>query len=205
MTSVITGDVIKSGALSNPEVWLNPLKKAFKNIPVQEKYWEIYRGDSFQVEVKDISEAFIVSTYIKASVKTIKGLDVRMAIGIGTKTFEGKSITESNGQAYQFSGATLEQLKKEKTNLMIKTKDAWFDKEVNLYFRLAGIAMDNWTINSAESVKLFLETPNKTQEKVAKKLGISQDALSKRLKRAHFDKIIELDLIFRLKLHDSLK
>ena len=51
MTSVITGDIIKSGSFNNPEVWLKPLKEALTNTGIHKKYWEIFRGDSFQIEV----------------------------------------------------------------------------------------------------------------------------------------------------------
>ncbi|WP_299116334.1 transcriptional regulator [uncultured Winogradskyella sp.] len=200
MTSVITGDIINSGQFKNPEVWLIPLKNALIKIGIEKKYWEIFRGDSFQIEVKNIYESFIISLYIKASIKTIKGLDVRMAIGIGSKNFGGNTIAESNGEAFQFSGLRLEDLKEEKVNLMIKSRFSDFDKEMNLYFKLASIAMDNWTVNSAEVAKLFYEFPNKTQEELAKLINISQDAVSKRVKRAHLDKLFELDLMFRLKL-----
>ncbi|MBC2845879.1 transcriptional regulator [Winogradskyella flava] len=200
MTSVITGDIINSGQFKSPEVWLVPLKESLIKTGVDRKYWEIYRGDSFQIEVRNIQESFIISLYLKACIKVIKNLDVRIAIGVGNKTFEGKTIAESNGEAFQFSGNTLENLKKEKANLMIKSKYSDFDKEMNLYFKLASIAMDNWTPNSAEVAKLSYEYPKSTQEELAKLINISQDAVSKRAKRAHLDKLFELDLMFRLKL-----
>ena len=134
-----------------------------------------------------------------------KGLDVRMAIGIGSKDFGGNKVTEFNGKAFQFSGTTLELLKKEKMNLMIKTENSDFDKEINLYFKLALIAMDTWTVNSAEIAKLFYEYPGKTQEELAQMININQDAVSKRIKRAHLEKIFELDLMFQLKLTKLLK
>ena len=138
--------------------------------------------------------------YIKACIKTIKGLDVRLAIGIGKKSFEGQTILESNGEAFQFSGETLETLKIEKQNLKIKTKDNILNEELNVYFKLALISMDVWTTNSAEMVKLCLENPNALQMDLAKILGINQDAVSKRMKRANLDELLELDTIFRKKI-----
>ena len=60
--------------------------------------------------------------------------------------------------------------------------------------------MDNWTVNSAEIVKLSLEHPNKIQTELAKLVGISQDAVSKRQKRAYLDEILELDYLYRHKI-----
>ena len=153
ITSVITGDIIKSRDAENSE-WISSLKDALKTLSTDDSYWEIYRGDSFQIEIKDIHKSFEAALYIKANIKMIKGLDVRMAIGIGDKSFKGKKVTESNGEAFRFSGETIESLKKEKLNLKIKTKNETINNELNLYFKLALLSIDNWTTNSAEIVKL---------------------------------------------------
>ena len=199
VTSVITGDIIKSRDAENSE-WIDVLKSALKTLSEDESQWEIYRGDSFQIEIKDINKSFEAATYIKACIKTIKGLDIRMAIGIGSKTFKGKKVTESNGDAFRFSGETLESLKKEKLNLKIKTKKENINEEINLYFKLALLSMDNWTTNSAEIVKLSLEHPDMLQKDLAKLIGTNQDAISKRIKRASLDEILELDKMYRQKI-----
>ncbi|CAH8290362.1 hypothetical protein EV196_107171 [Mariniflexile fucanivorans] len=203
MVSIITGDIIRSKKFKNPEIWLTPLKEALTNTGIDKKYWEIFRGDSFQIEVKDNEKAFNIATYIKACIKTVKGLDVRMAIGLGNKSFEGDDVTESNGEAFQFSGDTLEDLKKEKTNLKIKSPFLFLNEELNLYFKLALITMDDWSVNSAETVKIALENHGLLQTEMAKVLGVSQDAVSKRLKRAHFNEIMDLDRMYRQKINLS--
>lgn len=200
MTSVITGDIIKSRTHINPEVWIKVLKDTLSSLSPNKRYWEIYRGDSFQIEIRDIVSSFTAAIYIKACIKMIKGLDVRLAIGIGDKTYEGKDVTESNGEAFIFSGETLESLKKEKQNLRIKTKNEEIDKELNLYFKFALIPMDSWTVNSAEIVKLNIENPDALQSDLGKIVGINQNAISTRQKRAHLDEILELDLMYRQKI-----
>lgn len=199
MTSVITGDIIKSRDIQ-PHIWLEHLKHALAKIEPDSHNWEIYRGDSFQIEIRDYKESFISAVYIKACIKTIKGLDVRMSIGIGNKTFEGSKVTESNGTAFQNSGTLIEFLKKEKINLKIKTNNHALDTELNLFFKLALISMDNWTTNSAEIVKVHLDYPTKIQQEIAKIVGISQDAVSKRMKRANLDEILELNQMYKSKL-----
>jgi hypothetical protein len=201
MTSIITGDIIKSKSVKDPIVWLSALKEAFTKLESDQSKWEIYRGDSFQLEVEDILDGFKAALYIKASIKSIKELDVRLAIGVGSKSFQGNKITESNGEAFQFSGDTLETLKKDKVNLKIKTPNETLNNELNLYFKLALIVMDRWTVNSAEIVKLSIERPKALQEELGKVIGINQNAISTRQKRAHLDEIMDLDNMYRHKLN----
>ncbi|EPR73590.1 hypothetical protein ADIWIN_1620 [Winogradskyella psychrotolerans RS-3] len=200
MTSIITGDIIKSREATSQSLWLNTLKTALSTLSNHTSDYEIYRGDSFQIECSDALNSFKYAVYIKACIKTIKGLDVRLAIGIGNKTYEGKTVSESNGEAFIYSGETLETLKKEKVNLKIKTNSDVINTELNLYFKLALIAMDNWTVNSAEIMKLSIEHPNMIQSDLAQLIDISQDAVSKRQKRAYLDEILELDHLYRQKI-----
>lgn len=204
MTSILTGDIIKSRSTKNPQIWLSTLKEALAKCSQNNSQWETYRGDSFQMELENPSESLKAAIYIKACIKTIKGLDVRIAIGIGEKTFSGKSVVESNGEAFLFSGETLERLKKEKVNLKIKTTDTQLDQELNLYFKLALTIMDHWTTNSAEIVKLYMEHPQALQEELGNLIDINQNAVSNRQKRAHLDVIMQLEQLYRHKITQLL-
>ncbi|GAA3598612.1 transcriptional regulator [Flavivirga amylovorans] len=201
ITSVITGDIIKSRTQVTPETWIKVLKDSLSFLSTDKTSWEIYRGDSFQIEIKDVHSCFIAALYIKACIKSIHGLDVRLAIGIGNKTYEGESVTESNGEAFIYSGETLETLKKEKQNLRIKTNSPEIDEALNLYFKLALISMDSWTVNLAEIVKLSIEKPDALQSELGQLIGINQNAVSTRQKRAHLDEIMELDFMYRQKIN----
>ncbi|MFC0604172.1 transcriptional regulator [Winogradskyella pulchriflava] len=199
-TCIITGDIIKSRSQSDNELWLTTLKDALTHLNPIKEYWDIYRGDSFQIELNDEVSGFLAAVYLKACIKTIDGLDVRLAIGIGKKTYKGNSVSESSGDAFLYSGETLEKLKKEKQNLRIKTENSQLNKELNLYFKLILIAMDRWTKNSAEIVKLTIEKPRALQSELGDIIGINQNAISTRQKRAHLDEIFELDSLYRQKI-----
>ena len=200
MTSIITGDIINSREIKNPEEWLAPLKEIFYNIDSSNKYWEIYRGDSFQIEIRDWYQAFEMAVLIKATIKSIKALDVRMAIGVGEKTHKAKRISESNGSAFIYSGEEFEKLKQNKVHLAIKTANNELNKELNLYFKLALIAMDNWTKKSAEIVTLSIKNPELPQEELGNIIGIKQNTVSEHLKRASFEEIMEVDKMYRHKI-----
>jgi hypothetical protein len=198
MNAVITGDVIKSTKVSAAS-WLETLKDELTELGTNPKDWEIYRGDSFQLFVKDAAQALIWAIKLKAAIKS-QGMDIRIAIGLGEKSYDADRITESNGSAFVNSGEKFESLKKEKQNIAIKSDFAQFDDEINTYLKLGLIVMDNWTANSAEIVGLMLDNPTLSQEEIGKLIGIKQNAVSKRLKTARFYELMELDGVYKTKL-----
>ena len=199
MVAVITGDIINSKKI-NPQKWLKPLKKELDTIGSSPKFWEIYRGDSFQLIITKPEDAVTTAIKIKATLKSISDMDARMAIGIGSRTHNAQKVTESNGSAFVHSGEKFEMLKKEKQNLAIKSDWPEFDKELNLFLKLSLIAMDNWTVNAAEIVKTIMENPDKLQQELGKIVGIKQNAISNRLKRAYYDEIMEINEMYKSKL-----
>lgn len=211
MIAIITADIINSRKLVNQDIWINPLKKILTEHGNTPKDWILFRGDYFQLEIKNPEQALQVALRIKALVKSIETegnkkriatIDVRIAIGLGEKTYESNSIAESNGSAYINSGEKFEKLKKEKTTIAIQSPFQKFDAEMNLYLKLAIIQMDAWTINSAELFSTIFENPNKNQTEIGEILGIEQNSVSGRFKRANVDEIIELEKMYRTKLKD---
>ncbi len=204
MIAVITGDIINSRRLKKPSAWLNPVKKLLNTYGKSPESWEIYRGDSFQVEIKNPEEALFAALRIKAAVKSIKDLDVRMAIGIGKKEYSAAKITESNGDAFIHSGEKLETLKKEKQTLALKTPWADFDREMNLLIRLGLVTMDNWSTGAAELVSTSLHNPKLNQQEISRLLDISQSSVSERQKRSSLPLLLEMEEVYREKLSPLL-
>ncbi|WP_298533314.1 transcriptional regulator [uncultured Algibacter sp.] len=188
MTSIITGDIINSKD-SSPQAWLATLKSVLNNFGNTPKQWEIYRGDSFQLEIPT-TEALRASFLIKATIKQYKNLDVRLAIGIGDKTYASEKITESNGSAFVNSGECFEALKK--TTLALKSPFESFDIQINIMLELAQLTTNYWTSTSANLVKIALENPQLNQKALAKKLNKTQGNISQGLKRAGFDELSKL-------------
>ncbi len=190
MIAIITGDIINSENHSSSE-WIGLLKEYFNRFGASPMNWEIYRGDEFQLKVTK-KNALFTAIRIKSMLKAIKGLDVRMGIGIGLETFKGSGVTESNGPAYQRSGRNFESLKESKVNLSISTGAADQDRTLNLMLQLALDFMDDWSVVSAEIVTLVLDYPEDSQTEIAKKLGIKQSAVSQRLKRARLHLVLDV-------------
>ncbi|GAA4897905.1 hypothetical protein GCM10023311_23350 [Flaviramulus aquimarinus] len=188
MTSIITGDIINSKK-SSPKEWLEALKSILNTYGKSPLVWEIYRGDSFQLEVNP-NQALEACILIKATIKQFENIDVRLAIGIGKKEYHSDHITESNGSAFVNSGECFEALKK--TTLAIKSPFEAFDNQINIMLDLAQLTINNWTNTTATLVKTALEHPNLNQKQIAKTLNKTQGNISQGLKRAGFDEVYKL-------------
>ncbi|RXR19215.1 hypothetical protein EQG63_07145 [Flavobacterium amnicola] len=195
MTSIITGDIIKSRKLKTSE-WMEGFKTFLSTFGKNPSDWEIYRGDEFQLEVKNPKEAFIAAILIKTYLKSVK-LDARMSIGIGDKSYDAQKISESNGSAFVYSGETFESLKKQKNTLAIQTNSNEFNIQMNLLFKLGVTIVDGWLSQSVEFVISALQNPNLSQEELGQKLNINQAAVSRRRKRAQFDLLLELNEYYK--------
>jgi hypothetical protein len=198
MITIITGDIVNSRKLPSTK-WIGGLKLILNTLGKNPTDWEIYRGDEFQLEIKNPEEALKVALQIKSYFRTLH-LDARMSIGFGEKTFKTKKISESNGTAFARSGEVLESLKKQKINLAVNSGNSDFDADINLKLRLCLTFMDNWLVQSAEFVQVAIENPTLSQEEIGAKLGINQAAVSRRRKRAQFDLMMETEKYFREKV-----
>mgnify|MGYP003866944009 CR=1 FL=1 len=164
------------------------------------RFWDIYRGDSFQIELANAADSFTLVMRIKAMLRSQKELDTRVAIGIGDKSFAAGSISQSNGSAFIHSGELLESLKAQKQSLAIRSPWREWDDEMNTYLKMALVIMDQWKPKTAELVSVVLQHPQKSQQEIADLLQIQQAGVSQGLKRAHLKELLDWDDIFKKKL-----
>ena len=198
MIVILTADIINSRKLSSKK-WIDDLKALLLIFGKSPNDWEIYRGDEFQMEIKNPEDALFIAFQIKAFFKSIN-LDVRMSLGFGDKTYKTRKITESNGTAFVRSGETFETLKKQKLNLVLNTGNTAFDEELNLMLKLSLSFMDNWLQQSAKFVLIAIQNPTLSQEEIGVKLGINQAAVSRRQKRSNFELMMQVEHYFRKKI-----
>ena len=71
MIGIITGDIVNSRKLSS-KIWIDGLKKLLNTFGKNPVEWEIYRGDEFQLEIKNPEEALIMALQIKSYFKISK-------------------------------------------------------------------------------------------------------------------------------------
>ncbi|NEN24461.1 winged helix-turn-helix transcriptional regulator [Cryomorpha ignava] len=191
MRAVLTGDIIDSRNVESPQEWINLLKEVLNTFGKTPKDWEIYRGDSFQLEL-DAEDAFKAVFQLKAGIKTIEQLDVRISIGLGNVEFRANAVTLSNGPAFIHSGEAFDLIQSKKQNLILSCDDKQLTKELNIMLQLAEGLTTDWTQSSAKALYFAFTNPGISQIELSKKLGITQPSVSARLRVAHADEIFSL-------------
>ena len=197
MISVLTGDIIDSSSYSTNmlDTTLNTINNEFDQLKDQySATFKLFKGDSFQGVVAQPENALKVSLFLKTVINKIpnanKGsnmLDVRMAIGVGNIALKRASILESNGEAFQYSGRTLDNMKGDYPRLLLKTSDENINNEFNVHFSFLDSVTSKWSRESAEVVYYLLR--NYKEREIAAQLGITQSAVNQRKKAANWDSI----------------
>lgn len=191
MIAVITGDIVNSRAV-NPEIWQPKLKEYLSKVVSDFDKWEIYRGDSFQIEI-EVERSLEIVLCIKALIKSSNLIDVRMSIGIGENDPDHKKVTESYGTAHINSGESFERLKN--STLIVKSPNSKFDDYFNPILRLVSFIADNWKPVTSETIFYALTNKDLKQKEIAERLDKDSTTINKALKRGAYDELVDtLDL-----------
>lgn len=196
MHGVLTGDITDSRSVPTEE-WIPVLKEVLKLYGREEKDWEIYRGDSFQLMIVP-ENALLAAYHIKACMKQFAKLDVRTAIGIGRVAHRATKVTQSNGDALVRSGEAFETLKKQR--LQINSEMLINDEAINLMLSLGNLTFDNWSVTVAEVVQQSLRNPSYNQKELAEVMGKSQSSISEALNRGAFEELHKLNNYYQKEL-----
>ncbi len=200
VASVLTGDVISSTAID--EDYSIHLRQIFADLSNQQSntlVFDIYRGDSFQLFVSDIYKSFEMALLIRIGLRRNSygqgvddNWDSRISIGIGKVDQFPDSDTKigsMNGEAFVFSGRSLDQMKSQHQQLAITTDDTRLNQQLNAFCALVDALVGRWSTQQAEAIYLYL-LEKLTQEQVGERLGVSQKAISKRLESAQYSHIL---------------
>ena len=197
--AVITGDVIGSRGFAD-SVWREALHSALSDFGESPAQWDLYRGDAFQLLLAQPERALMVAMSIKAYVKCTKGLDVRMAIGLGQVHSLQARVAESNGEAFVYSGSLIDELEQWDQSLALRCADEALNMELNASLALAAAVMDKWLPNYAQAMYASLKHPHCTQVQLAKQLGMAQSTLSERHTRANRRALIRFAEYFQSRI-----
>jgi len=204
VVAVLSGDLIDSSHYEKKTLTsvLKVLKNEFKTLkeqfPKETMSFSIYRGDSFQGVIENPVLALQIALQIKAAVSSytekehlpknaMPVADIRISIGVGEAEYQPDALAESNGEAFNFSGRTLDKMKSEGRKMAITTANENLNDELNVYLKFLDATTDRWSVASAEVV-YYLINGYKEQE-IADLLKRSQAAINLRKKAASWEEI----------------
>jgi len=113
-------------------------------------------------------------------------LDLKICEGIGPVEFAQDHLRESDGTAFR-TATDGHSVMKRNQRLRIITTDTDLNAEFELTCSFMDILIHDWSDEQAEA--MFLNLTGKNQMEISQMLGISQPAVNRRLKAAHFDTI----------------
>ena len=185
MKGIITADVVGSTKIPQdqrgvlPEV-LHKLVSQLQTIcPLR---LEIYRGDSFQVEVERYEAAPLVAALLRIGMvsksinKSIR-LDARMSVGIGEVSYAGESLGQSDGEAFVLSGRMFDSLGK--SRLKITTPKVATNEELSVLSIILDDLISGLTIAQSKVVFEYLYNPDIKQKSIAEMLNVKPQVVNK--------------------------
>lgn len=202
MNAVITADIIDYSKLptKSEDLVINAIYNTFEDSADirtnVDSSFVITRGDNIQIELDEQVDALKAALLLKTAInkiplnkgnKTKPDIDIRIAIGIGEISSKRRNVNESTGDAYTFSGRTLDSMKKHKRTFAIKTYNDTLNAELETEFKLLEVIMSGWTVNSAELIYWKLLGLN--EKDISEKLNKTQSAINQRKKTAGWNGI----------------
>ncbi|HSH35264.1 SatD family protein [Schnuerera sp.] len=189
----IIGDIIDSRNIEDRSQIQEKLKKILRDVNIKYKEyviskWTITLGDEFQALIKPNLEIFKILDYISYKMDPIK---IRFGMGLGeiyTNINYEKSIG-ADGPAYWNARDAIEIIHdnnnygNSKISYKSKNKN---DEIINNLLNYTDWMKENWTNTQREVLYALLENniynENFKQKLLAKELGISESAMSKRVR-----------------------
>jgi len=197
--AVIAGELAPGSRVSNekfskiPDLIRASFQAVNRLIPEEEKLkYEIIRMDEFLGLSEMPSSAIrpvimLFSAFRFLSYKELKErLELKICVGIGPVEFQQDHLRESDGTAFRTATDGSSNMKRNQ-RLSILTFDEALNQEFDLTCHFMDILIHNWSDEQAEAI--FLNLTGKNQMEISQMLGISQPAVNRRLKAAHFNAV----------------
>lgn len=216
--AVLTGDLIGSSQIFPARrqellAWLKKIARDFSALHegVQVGELDVFRGDSWQICLRDPSLALWASVFLRVGLKAHlsgENVDTRVGIGVGTVDILSESrISESNGEAFIRSGRGLDSLAGD-LNISLEWPDGPGSATVinQLVLPLLDLEISRWTypeaVASFGALMGWTQSETTRHELARKKDGSapSRQAISKALKRtcwsSHVQPVLEASSLF---------
>ena len=184
---VITGDIIESSAIQIKyrDFLLKSIREIADELSVIEPLRiEMFRGDSFQAVIDSPENAIKIAVLLRAGLKghtpkeCKKPWDARLSIGVGTISYHANNTVLSDGEAFQYSGRTLDEMGKRR--LVVKTRWADVNEELQVSGAFADEVISSWSVPQSQAAYQAL-LYNTSQKEIAHKFQKSAQNISKLL------------------------
>jgi hypothetical protein len=197
--AVIAGELAEAKKVSHthlgkiPDILRESVSQVNKNLPRQQHFdYETIRMDEFLCISEDpvsamqalilLASDFRYRSYLQLNIR----LDLRLSLGIAAVELLKKNLRESDGTAFRIADENLRAMKRNQ-RLIIMTDHEDINEEFSVACGFMDILIHDWSDEQAEA--LFMRLAGKNQMEISKELDISQPAVNRRLKAAHFEAI----------------
>ncbi|HEY5463745.1 MAG TPA: hypothetical protein VIJ95_10860 [Hanamia sp.] len=193
ISAALTGDIVNSTRLG--KVNERKLLRILKQI-LNPYLFEFYRGDSFQVYVKDPKSAFRIALLCRAAAISISledetiSSDVRISIGVGKITTPIKTLGAAKGEAFLLSGRSFDEIAGSETRISIVTSNTLANEGLQVVSDYVNAIFNTMTSKQAEVIFELLK--GKTQQEVAKKFKRTKSTISQHVSAGRWNEIEKL-------------
>jgi hypothetical protein len=197
--AVIAGELAESRKVSSdqlgkiPDIIRSSFNSLNNNLPEEKRMaYEIIRMDEFLCisespesalhSILMLASEFRNRTYTELKIRS----DLKLSMGIGPAEMVRKELRESDGTAFRLADSELRKMKRNQRLSICSTDDS-MNAEFLVACGFMDIIIHDWSDEQAEA--MFLRLSGKNQMEISNDLNISQPAVNRRLKAAHYDAI----------------
>lgn len=150
-------------------------------------------GDEFQGALRNPAKAYDVFLDLKRSL----GVRFYCGLGIGAvSTPISKRIVEMDGPAFHHAREALDAAKKLGEELVVRTGNSELDRLLNSLTALIIDLRNKWT-RKQRTVAESLQHRQASRMEIARKMGVTKQAISKMLRSAAYDDIVQAEGVLR--------
>jgi hypothetical protein len=193
---IILGDVISSRRIKDKEAFQNKLQETFNKInTVYADYiyseFKILKGiDEIEGVLFDLSKSYDIISMILEKLYPDLMRFVLVFDYIDT-AIESRDVAKMDGPAFHKASDIMGELKKSKLIFGISIEDKTIENLISGEINLILLFKKNWSAKQHQIIKEYKETGS--QHEVAKRLGITQQAISKALNRSLWEEIKHIE------------
>jgi hypothetical protein len=191
--TVLTADIVNSTKLNAAKD--KKLTNALIDLFIDHKI-EFFRGDSFQVYIKEPEVALRLALLARASAirlfkdEAVVVSDIRISIGIGKVNTPVRSLKTAKGEAFVLSGRQFDIISKSQQRLAVASSNALANEGLQVIAAYLNAIFDVMTGKQAEVIAELLK--GEMQKNVAKKLKKTKSTIHQRITAGRWPEIENL-------------